>query len=355
VGRGVRHVGRAALGHPRAQVGEDLAQQVELLEDGLERQAGVIDEEELPLVVPDVVTEAERALEHLLRRADGQRGRLAEVLQRGPVAVDGGVVEVGAELVDRVLAVLPHEELSAQADDGLVVRTVAVVLEAAPVEVDHLLGVGGRPEDVVVEEAVAVVRRLLGDLGAADRAVPDERRDAVERPRGRGEALERRPEAALPVDDVLAPEAVQQRVVLDREVDALPDVLAEPRVDRAGVAASHHQVDAAVGEVLELRVVLRDQHRIGRRDQRRRGGEDDALGLGADVGQRRRGRRGDERRVVVLAGRDDVEADVLGLPGDLDRGLDALVLGGRPARRRVRRHVADGEDPELHDHSSGIG
>ena len=64
-------------------------------------------------------------------------------------------------------------------------RAVAVVLEAAAVELDHPLGVRGRPEDVVGEEAVAVVGRLLGDLGAADRAVPDERGDAVERARGR--------------------------------------------------------------------------------------------------------------------------------------------------------------------------
>ena len=33
-------------------------------------------------------------------------------------------------------------------------------------------------------------------------------------------------------------------------LDALADVLAEPRVDRAGVAAPHHQVDAAVEEVV---------------------------------------------------------------------------------------------------------
>jgi hypothetical protein len=88
----------------------------------------------------------------------------------------------------------------------------------------------GGPEDVVREEAVAVVGGLLGDLGRADRAVPDERRDAVERARGRGEALQRRAELALPVDDVLTPQLVQQRVVLDRE-QALTDVLAEPGVD----------------------------------------------------------------------------------------------------------------------------
>jgi hypothetical protein len=47
--------------------------------------------------------------------------------------------------------------------------------------------------------------------------------------------------------------------------------------------------------------------------------------------------------------REDVEADLFGLPGDGDGRLDALVLGGRPARGRVGGDVTDGEDPELHD------
>ena len=76
----------------------------------------------------------------------------------------------------------------------------------------------------------------------------------------RGEALERRAELALPVDVLLAPEPAQQCVVLDGERDALADVLAEPRVDRAGVAAAEHQVHPAVEQVLERRVVLGDAH-----------------------------------------------------------------------------------------------
>ena len=346
---GVGDVGGLEGGELAAQHRHDLlAEDVELLEDGLQRQPGVVHQEQLALVVTDVVPEAERALDDLLRRPDRERRLAGEVLQRRAVAVDGGVVEVGAELVDGVLAVGPHEHLAAEADDRLVGGAVAVVLEAAAVEVDHPLGVRRRPEDVVGEEAVAVVRRLLGDLGGADRAVPDEGGYAVERPRRGGEALQRRAELALPVDDVLAPEAVEQVVVLDRELDAVADVLAEPGIDRAGVAAAHHQVDAAVGEVLELGVVLGDQHRVGRRDQRGRRRQDDALGLGGDVGQRG-GRRGrDERRVVVLAERDDVEPDLLGLLRDRDRRLDPLVLGRRPARRRVGRHVAHGEDADLH-------
>ena len=178
--------------------------------------------------------------------------------------------------------------------------------------------------------------------------MPDERRHAVQRARRRGEALQRRAELALPVDDVLAPQPVQQRVVLDGERDALADVLAEPRVDRAGVAAAHHQVDPAVREVLEHRVVLGDLHRVVGGDQGGGRRQDQVLGAGRDVAEHRRRRRRDERRVVVLAGREDVEADLLGLQRDGDHRLDPLVLGRRPSGRRVGGDVTDGEDPELH-------
>jgi len=85
------------------------------------------------------------------------------------------VIEVGAELADRVLRVAAHEDLAAEADDGLLGAAVAVVGVARAVEADQLLVVLLGPEDVVGEEAVAVVRGLLGDLGRADGAVPDER------------------------------------------------------------------------------------------------------------------------------------------------------------------------------------
>ncbi len=228
---------------------------------------------------------------------------------------------------------------------------MSVVLEAAPVEAHHLPGVRRGPEDVVGEEPVTVVGRLLRDLGAADRPVPDERRHAVERARRGGEALERGAVLALPVDVLLAPEPAQQGVVLDRERDAVADVLAEPRVDRTGVAAAHHQVQPAVAEVLERGVVLGDPDRVRGGDQRRGRGQLEPLGLRRDVGERRRRRARHERRVVVLAGREDVEPDLLGLLRDRDRVLDALVLGDGAARGRVRGHVTDGEDAELHETS----
>ena len=236
-------------------------------------------------------------------------------------------------------------------DDGLVGRPVPVVLEAAAVELDHPLDVVLRPEDVVVEEPVAVVRGLLGDLRAADRAVPDERRHAVQRARRRREARQRRAEPAFPIDDILAPQAVQEGVVLDRERDPVPDVLAEPRVDRAHVAAAHHQVDPAAGEMLEHRVVLGDLHRVVRGDQGRGRRQDEPLRLRRDVAEHRGGGGGDERRIVVLAGREHVEADLLRLEGDGDHGLDALFLARRSTGDGIGRDIADREDSELHVNS----
>ena len=56
VGGAVGHVARASGVHLLAQHGDDpLAEQVELLEHGRERQAGVVDQEELALVVAEVL------------------------------------------------------------------------------------------------------------------------------------------------------------------------------------------------------------------------------------------------------------------------------------------------------------
>ena len=349
--RGVRDAGRRARGELLAQHRNDVrTQDVQLFEHGRERQPGVVHQEQLPLVVTREVPEGERLVDHLLRAADGQGGQLAEVLQRRAVAVDRGVVEVRAELAHRVLRVLPHEHLTAKAHDRLVGRAVAVVLEAPPVQLDHPPDVPGVPEDVVVEEAVAVERRLLGDLRAADRRVPDERRHAVERTRNGREALQRGAVPAVGVHDVLAPEPAQQRVVLDGERDAVADVLAEPRVDRAGVAPAQHQVHPPVGEVLQHRVVLGDLHRVVRGDQGGRRRQLQALRARRDVAEHRGRRGGDERRVVVLPRREDVEANLLGLQRDGDHRLDPLRLGGCAPVRRVGSDVPDGEDAELHSH-----
>ena len=59
--------GGPARGELLAQHRHDLlAEQVELLEHGLQRQPGVVDQEQLALVVADVLAEAERPLDDLL-------------------------------------------------------------------------------------------------------------------------------------------------------------------------------------------------------------------------------------------------------------------------------------------------
>src|SRR5699024_8592994 len=146
--------------------------------------------------------------------------------------------------------------------------------------------------------AVTVEGGLFGDLGGADGTVPDKWCHTVQGCRGGGVTLQRGAELARPVHHVLTPQATQQVVVLDRQGDALADVLAEPRGDRAGVAAAHHQIHATTGEVLEEGVILGDLHRV----------------VGGDQGG---GGGGDEGWVVVLAGGEDIEADLLGLERDL--------------------------------------
>ena len=225
---------------------------------------------------------------------------------------------------------------------------VPVVRVALAVEADQPLVVLGGPEDVVGEVAVAVVGGLLGDLRRADRAVPDERRHVVERPRDGGEAGQRRAEVPLPVDHVLAPEAVQQVVVLQRQRQALVDVLAEPRIDRGGVAAAQHQVHPPLREVLQQRVLLGDPDRVVRRDQRRRGGQDQPL-RGAP--RRRRGRSSARRRRTAGCGARRSRTRRARPPRPSSRSarrVDPLRLGRRDPRGRVPGDVAHREDSELH-------
>ena len=262
--------------------------------------------------------------------------------------VDRGLVEVRPELPPGVLGVPGEVGLAAEADDGLLLAAVAVVGVALPVELDEPHVVLFGPEDVVGEVAVTVVRGLLGDLRSADRAVPDERRHVIQGTRDGGEALQRGAELPLPVHHVLAPQPVQQVVVLQGQRQALADVLAEPREDRGGIAAAEHQVHPALAQVLQHRVLLGDAHRVVRRDQRGAGGEDQALGGGRDVGQQGGRRGGEERRVVVLADREHVEPDLLGLLRDRHDGVDPLRLARRLARDGVPGDVADREDSELH-------
>jgi len=142
---------------------------------------------------------------------------------------------------------------------------------------------------------------------------------------------------------------MEEGVVLDGEGDALADVLAEPRVDGARIAAAHHEVDPTVGDMLEHREVLRDLDRIVGRDQRRRGRQDESLRLRGDVAEHRRGRRRHEWRIVVLPGREHVQTDFLGLERQSDHPLDPLGFRRRAAGDGIGGDITDREDPELHE------
>ena len=204
-------------------------------------------------------------------------------------------------------------------------------------------------QDVVGEVTVAVISRLLGDLRRADCTVPDERGHVVQRTRNRGEALQRRPEGALPIDHILAPESVQQVVVLERQLKPLADVLAEPRIHRNRVPAAEHQVHASGRDVLQHRVVLGDLDRIVGRYQRHRRAQDDPVRQRGDMRQQRRRRGREEGRVVVLPDREHVEPDLVRPLRDLARiAVDPLRLARRMSRHRVGRHIADREDSKLH-------
>jgi hypothetical protein len=226
---------------------------------------------------------------------------------------------------------------------------VAVGFIPFAVEVDVLGEVAGGHEQVVHEEPVTVPGSLLGDFGAADGTVPDERRGAVQRPGSSGEVAQRRPVLPTPVHLVLAPEPVQQAVVLDGEGDALLHVLAEPLVDGHGVAATEHEVHPTIGEVLEGGVILGDFHRIVGGDKRGRRGEGDGARLAGDVAQDRRRRADGERPVVVLTEGEDVEAGLFGVLGEPCESQETFVLGGLLTGVRIEPDLPDGEYSKFHD------
>lgn len=236
----------------------------------------MVEQEQLALVVAELLAEGQGLVDDLLGAADRQRRLAHELFQRRAVAIHRRVVEERAEALAGDLGITVDVDVPAQPDHGLLRGAVAVVGETRTVEGHHALEVPLGPENVAGEETIAMARRLLGDLRGADRAMPDERRQVVQWPRDRGEAVQRGAEAALPVDVFLAPQAVQQVVVVQRQRQALHDVLAEPGIDRRGVAAPEHQVHAPARQVLQHRILLGQAHRVVGGDQRGRGGEDQA-------------------------------------------------------------------------------
>ena len=267
------------------------------------------------------------------------------VLERRSAAVHRGVVEVGAELADRRLRVLAHEDLSAEADDGLVGRAVAVVLVAPAVQPDHPLDMLGGPEDVVVEEAVPVVGllghlRLRIELRHTNGGMPSSGRGVLVKPvSGCGTAPASRPR----------PRAIDGGAGRSSRppADLVADVPAEPRytgpvLPRPSMRSTRPPArcwsiakSSAIltGSLVVMSVVAVDRmirsvwaamypsRVVGGRRART-----------ADCGARRG---------------EHVEADLLSLEREGHHLLDAVRFADGPTGGRVRGDVADREDPEL--------
>ena len=122
-----------------------------LLEHHFLWQPGVIDEEELALVIAHVVRKFQGALNNLFCSAHGQRGVVSKFLQARSVPVHGCVIEVRAEELLGFLFSIANEYLAAEPHDGLVCSAVAIGGKATPVHVDHLGRVFLIPENIIVE------------------------------------------------------------------------------------------------------------------------------------------------------------------------------------------------------------
>src|SRR5690606_25090182 len=108
------------------------------------------------------------------------------------------------------------------------------------------------------------------------------------------------------------------------------------------------QVDPPLGQVLQQRVLLGDAYRVVGGDQGGGGGEDQPAGARRDVRQHGGGRGREERRVVVLADGEYVQAHLLRLARDGDDRVDPLRFARGVPRDRIPGDVAHRKDAELH-------
>src|SRR6201986_3287866 len=142
--RRVGHARRAPRLHLLAQDGDDLgAEQLDLLERGLQRQAHRVDVPELALVAAERVLNLEGFPNPLRGAADAERRPGHEVLEPVARAVDRRALEIRAERADGVLRARGDERVAAEPDDRLLRRAVAVVGEALAGGVDERLEVEG--------------------------------------------------------------------------------------------------------------------------------------------------------------------------------------------------------------------
>jgi len=141
----------------------------------------MVEEKQLSLVVAEVLAERQGLVDDFLGAAHGQRGHLHELFKGRAMTVDRGVVEVRAEFPSCVLGVAAHENMPAQADDGLFWRAMPVVRKSLTVKLHQGNEMLAGPEDMAGKKTIAVIRRLLGDFRGTNRAMPDKGRHVVQR------------------------------------------------------------------------------------------------------------------------------------------------------------------------------
>ena len=174
----------------------------------------------------------------------------------------------------------------------------------------------------------------------------------LERPRLHGHALERGAKAPAPRHGFVAPRGEQQLDGLFEARARVGRVDAEVAVRAAQDAAPHHELDAAFREHVEGGVVLGGPHGIERAEQRHAGAEADALCALRDRRQHD-GRRGEDIVAeVVLAERDEVEAEPLRRDAELDELALARGRGRAHAAGRVGEVVAQDQQARAHQRSA---
>ncbi len=305
--------------------------------------------------VPEPFVIAVHLVDDLLRTADQGRAALDEVLQRledhrqaRPLLERQIALEDGPVDLQRLLGRGGHVQARRARTDGDVRRVVAVVLPALPVVPDQLgVGLDG-VGDVRREQRVAVAGGQVHRLLAGGAAVPDPDRLLV-RPRPRLGILQRRAEAGVGGDLVLPPQPPEHLVALGVAVPLVLGCDLEQFPLGRAVALADDQVQAAVGEVVQCRVVLVGPDRVQQAECRHGGEEPDAPGQCGDVAQDHRRRGGEERPLVPLPHTEPVEAELLGQHCVVQDLAEAVVRGLLDTGDRVGPVHDEGDREELHD------
>lgn len=124
----------------------------------------MVDKEELTLVVTNPISELHSTFDDLFNSANGQRCKFGELFEAWSVPINRCVVKVRTEEFLCLCLSLTDEYLPTESDDGLICATVSVLFKSLAVNIDHLGSVLFIPENIVMEESIAIKCCLFGDL-----------------------------------------------------------------------------------------------------------------------------------------------------------------------------------------------